>query len=451
MLPDFYTCNIAIIGLGYVGLPLCIQFKKIKKCLLTGKDFKRKIIGFDINTKRIEQLQNQIDITNEVSGEDLNLIKDIYLTSNPDLLAEVDIFIVTVPTPVDKAKSPDLEPLKKASKTIGLALPKRNKKDRKTIPFIIYESTVYPGATEEICVPIIEKISGFSLNNQNTENSFLCGYSPERINPGDKTHNLDKIVKVTSGSSPEASELIDKLYKTIISAGTFKAASIKVAETAKIIENTQRDINIALMNELAMINKKLGIDTLDVLEAAGTKWNFLKFKPGLVGGHCIGVDPYYLTYKASMLGYTPEMVLSGRRINDSMQNWVVEQFILEISKNKISLKNVTILILGLTFKENCPDLRNSKSIEIINQLSKYSNNIDLIDPIANQEEAKEIFGVQILKKIPFNKKYSAILVLVGHNYFKQITLEEWQELLNPVSIIFDIKGIVSKDLSPIRI
>ena len=451
MLPDFYTCNIAVIGLGYVGLPLCIQFKKIKKCLLTGKDFKRKIIGFDINTKRIEQLKNQIDLTNEVSGEDLNLIKDIYLTSNPDLLAEVDIFIVTVPTPVDKAKSPDLEPLKKASKTIGLALSKRYKKDRKSIPFIIYESTVYPGATEEICVPILEKISGFSLNNQNTENSFLCGYSPERINPGDKTHNLDKIVKVTSGSSPEASEFIDKLYKTIISAGTFKAASIKVAETAKIIENTQRDINIALMNEVAMINKKLGIDTLDVLEAAETKWNFLKFKPGLVGGHCIGVDPYYLTYKASMLGYTPEMVLSGRRINDSMHNWIVEQFILEISKNKISLKNSTTLILGLTFKENCPDLRNTKSIEIINQLRKYFNNIDLVDPIANQEEARELFGIQIHKEIPFNKKYSAILVLVGHNYFKQISIEQWQELLNPDSIIFDIKGIVNKDLSPIRI
>ena len=451
MLPDFYKCNIAVIGLGYVGLPLCIQFKKIKKCLLTDKDFKRKIIGFDMNRKRIEQLKNQIDSTNEVNREDLKFIKDIYLTSNPDLLKEADIFIVTVPTPVNKSKSPDLEPLKQASKTVGLALSKRYKNGTKSTPFVIYESTVYPGATEEICIPIIEKISGFYLNNENPENSFFCGYSPERINPGDKTHNLDKIVKVTSGSSPEALEFIDNLYKTIISAGTFKAASIKVAETAKIIENTQRDINIALMNELAMINKKLGIDTLDVLEAAETKWNFLKFKPGLVGGHCIGVDPYYLTYKASMLGYSPEMVLSGRKINDSMQNWITEQFIFEISKNKISLNNVTILILGLTFKENCPDLRNTKSIEIINQLNKYSNNIDLVDPMADQEEAREIYGIQILKKIPFNKKYSAILVLVGHDYFKQITIEEWQKLLNPNSVIFDIKGIVNKELAPIRI
>ncbi|EHY6182226.1 Vi polysaccharide biosynthesis UDP-N-acetylglucosamine C-6 dehydrogenase TviB, partial [Escherichia coli] len=384
--------NIGIVGLGYVGLPLAVEF---------GKKFVT--VGFDIKRARVEELKNNIDSTYECSSNELQLANLLKFTNNIDDIRKCNVYIVTVPTPIDKFKRPDLSPLINASKLIGSVL---NKGD-----VVIYESTVYPGATEEECVPVLEEQSGMIFNKD-----FFVGYSPERINPGDKEHRVTSIKKVTSGSTIEIANFVDSLYATIINAGTYKASSIKVAEAAKVIENTQRDLNIALINELAIIFNKLNIDTEEVLKAAGTKWNFLSFKPGLVGGHCIGVDPYYLTHKAQSIGYNPEVILSGRRINDAMGEYVASQLVKKMIKKKIKIDCADVLIMGLAFKENCPDLRNTKVIDIIKSLRDYNINAEVYDPWVSPDEAAQEYGININNKVP-PKKYDAILFAVAHNEF----------------------------------
>ncbi|EFI8013481.1 Vi polysaccharide biosynthesis UDP-N-acetylglucosamine C-6 dehydrogenase TviB, partial [Escherichia coli] len=387
--------KIGIIGLGYVGLPLAVEFGK-----------KIKTLGFDINEKRIKELSAGNDFTLECSSDELAQAYYLQYSCDYKELATCNVFIVTVPTPIDEYKQPDLTPLVKASETLGKII----KKD----DIIIYESTVYPGATEEVCIPVIEKISGLVFNID-----FFAGYSPERINPGDKEHRVTTIKKVTSGSTPEIAEIVDKLYGTIITAGTHKASSIRVAEAAKVIENTQRDLNIALINELAMIFNKLGIDTEEVLKAAGTKWNFLPFRPGLVGGHCIGVDPYYLTHKAQAIGYHPEVILAGRRINDGMSKYVASQFIKAMLKKKLQIEGANVLIMGLTFKENCPDLRNTKVVDILAELKEYNVNVDIYDPWVDVEEAYYEYGVNVLNTLS-DKKYDGVIFAVAHSQFKNM-------------------------------
>ncbi|MSU31685.1 MAG: Vi polysaccharide biosynthesis UDP-N-acetylglucosamine C-6 dehydrogenase TviB [Pedosphaera sp.] len=409
---------IAIIGLGYVGLPLAVEFGKI-----------RPVIGFDIHRGRIAELQSGTDRTLECSPEELKLAVQLSYSCNPSELQKAQIFIVTVPTPVDQANRPDMTPLLKASETLGKTL--------KVGDIVIFESTVYPGATEEVCVPILEKFSGLKFNQD-----FFCGYSPERINPGDKEHRLPTIKKVTSGSTSAVAEEVDQLYKQIITAGTYKASSIKVAEAAKVIENTQRDVNIALMNELSLIFRKLGIDTLEVLQAAGTKWNFLPFRPGLVGGHCIGVDPYYLTHKAQEVGYHPEVILAGRRINDKMASHVADETVKLMLRKGISVLNSRILILGLTFKENCPDVRNTKVVDIIKAFQSYNTQVDVYDPWIDLAEAKHEYGLQCLLKAPNAGLYSAIVLAVGHKQFVELGelgIKEWGI---PGSVVFDVKSIL---------
>lgn len=444
-LPPLHNCTIGVIGLGYVGLPLALEFARTENCARTMAVLTRHVVGFDINVERLSELSCGIDRTNEVSGEDLDIIKALPLSSDTADLASVDVFIVTVPTPIDKAKRPDLTPLQRASKTVGLALRSRYKNGKSTTPVVVYESTVFPGATEEICVPILEKVSGLVFNRD-----FVCGYSPERINPGDKVYCLKNITKVTSGSNKPTAEWIDALYGSIITAGTHLASSIKVAEAAKVIENTQRDINIALVNELAIILDKLEIDTLDVLEAAGSKWNFLPFRPGLVGGHCIGVDPYYLTHKAQEIGYHPEVVLAGRRINDRMGEWISEKIVLKLAESKIPVGGSRALVLGLTFKENCSDLRNTKVIDIIQSLKKYEIDSTVIDPWALREEALKEYGIHLSSMNLDLNKYQVIVVAVAHDSFKNMTLKEWSALTSG-KIIFDAKGIVPRQLNPIRL
>jgi UDP-N-acetyl-D-galactosamine dehydrogenase len=373
--------NIAIIGLGYVGLPLAVEF---------GKQFDT--LGFDINTQRIAELRSGQDRTLETTPEELAQATRLQFTTDPAALAACNVYIVTVPTPIDKANRPDLTPLVKASETVGKVL--------KVGDIVIYESTVYPGATEEVCVPVLEKFSGKKINID-----FFCGYSPERINPGDKEHRLPHIKKVTSGSTPEVAEVVDQLYKKIITAGTHKASSIKVAEAAKVIENTQRDVNIALMNELSLIFKKLGIDTLEVLQAAGTKWNFLPFRPGLVGGHCIGVDPYYLTHKAQEVGYHAEVILAGRRINDTMASHVADEVIKLMLRKNLPVLGSKVLVLGLTFKENCPDLRNTKVVDIVTALQGYNTQVDIYDPWIDVAEAKHEYDLDCLRAMPAAGQY----------------------------------------------
>ena len=412
--------KIAIIGLGYVGLPLAVEF---------GKKFKT--VGFDINEIRIKELLDYNDSTMEVSRNQLLDSKSLILSSNSDDIKNCNIFIVTVPTPIDMHKNPDLTPLISASKTVGSIL----KKD----DIVIYESTVYPGATEEVCVPILEKQSNLIFNKD-----FCCGYSPERINPGDKEHSLTTIKKVTSGSNPDISDIIDELYQSIITAGTHKAGSIKIAEAAKVIENTQRDINIALINELAMIFEKLDIDTEAVLEAAGTKWNFLPFRPGLVGGHCIGIDPYYLTHKAMEVGYHPEIILAGRRLNDNMSSYVVDQICKLMINNRIHIDGSNILIMGLTFKENCPDLRNSKVIDLIKGFQDFNSNIDVYDPWADKDEALEEYGVELIEK-PEAEKYDAIVIAVSHEQFKKLNIDELKSYGKHKHVIYDIKCLFPQD------
>ena len=378
--PDLNTCTVAVIGLGYVGLPLAVELANPQACHRTSAALRRRVIGFDINALRLEELQQGIDRTKETSDAELKAAELLEFTSEPEQLAQAEVFVVTVPTPIDRAKRPDLTLLQKASATVGAALQARAQRlatraEPITTPIVIYESTVYPGATEEVCVPILEQESGLRFNE-----GFGCGYSPERINPGDSEHRLTTITKVTSGSTPAAAEWVDAFYGSIIKAGTHPAASLKVAEAAKVIENTQRDLNIALVNELAMIFRHMEIDTLDVLEAAGSKWNFLPFRPGLVGGHCIGVDPYYLTHKAEQLGYYPQVVLAGRRINDGMGRWVVEQLVLTMALRSMVIAGAKVLVLGLTFKENCPDLRNTRVVDVIEALKRYGMEPLVVDP-----------------------------------------------------------------------
>ena len=444
-LPSLHHCTIGIIGLGYVGLPLALEFAKTRKCSETNSLITRRVIGFDINSKRLTELKNGYDRTSETDAHQLREARELFLTNESNDLADADVFIVTVPTPIDNAKRPNLIPLIKASETVGVALKKRSQQGLKPKPVVIYESTVYPGATEEICVPILEGISGLKYNEQ-----FVCGYSPERINPGDKSHTLTTIKKVTSGSTDEAAQWIDHLYSSIIAAGTHRAASIAVAEAAKVIENTQRDLNIALINELAIIFSKLGIDTLDVLDAAGSKWNFLPFRPGLVGGHCIGVDPYYLTHKAEQIGYHPEVVLAGRRINDHMGNWIAEQVVIKMAQRRIAIGGSNVLILGITFKENCPDLRNTKVIDIANGLKKYSISSTIVDPIASHEEALCEYGVDLDYSEIDQIECQAIIVAVAHDRYRNMTLSHWRRLAAG-KILFDIKGIVPRELNPARL
>tara|TARA_Y100001978_G_C23668307_1_gene422338 strand:+ start:244 stop:1587 length:1344 start_codon:yes stop_codon:yes gene_type:complete len=441
-LPEYSNCTIAVIGLGYVGLPLAIEFAKNIDCN-TNKNLNRKIIGFDINIKRVNSLKKGIDITKEISFENLKYLNEINLTNDIKILKKADIFIVTVPTPIDKKNSPNLQPIKDASKMIGKVL--KLKIIEKTKPIIIYESTVFPGATEEICIPIIEKESKFKLNND-----FFCGYSPERINPGDNKHKLSSIMKITSGSNKQSALWIDALYKSVIRAGTHMTSSIKIAETAKVIENTQRDLNIALMNELAKICDLVKIDTIEVIKAASTKWNFLDFRPGLVGGHCIGVDPYYLTYKSESLGYKPEVVLAGRKINNSMPEWILRKIISSLKNNNLDIQGANILLMGITFKENCPDVRNSKIFELINLLKEYNVILTIWDSWANVEECKNSFNIKITNKFPQNKKYAAVICLVKHNEFTKLSSSEWKSLSIKSGIFFDLKGIIPRELKPVR-
>jgi UDP-N-acetyl-D-galactosamine dehydrogenase len=414
--------TIAVIGLGYVGLPLAVEFGK-----------KGKTIGFDINLDRIQELKSGFDRTLEVDKE--NLLSSNFLSFSNDLdqLKSANFFIVTVPTPIDKNRRPDLTPLKKASETVGKVLKKGD--------VVVYESTVYPGCTEEDCVPILERVSGLKFNVD-----FFCGYSPERINPGDKVHTVTKIRKITSGSTPEIAEVVDQVYLSVIEAGTYKAPSIKVAEAAKVIENCQRDINIAFVNELALIFERMNIDTVEVLEAAGTKWNFLPFRPGLVGGHCIGVDPYYLTFKAEELGYHPEVILSGRRINDNMGAWVANKVVKLLIHKGHTVNQSKVLVLGITFKENCPDIRNSKVIDIIQELKEFGTQVEIYDPWADNEEVKHEYGVELVKTL--DHKYDAVLLAVAHDEFESININS---ISHPNSVLFDVKAKLSKETIDARL
>ncbi|MCU0387174.1 MAG: nucleotide sugar dehydrogenase [Chitinophagaceae bacterium] len=415
---------IGVIGLGYVGLPLAVEFGK-----------KYKTIGFDINSTRLHELESGIDKTLEVSSEQLKSSNLLSFTSDKEILKACNTFIVTVPTPVDKFNRPDLTPLVKASETVGFALEKGN--------VVIYESTVYPGVTEEECVPILERVSGLAFNVD-----FFAGYSPERINPGDKLHTVTKIRKVTSGSTPEAADYVDKLYASIIEAGTFKAASIKVAEAAKVIENSQRDINIAFVNELAKIFNKLDIDTQDVLEAAGTKWNFLPFRPGLVGGHCIGVDPYYLAQKAQAHGYHPEIILAGRRLNDGMGTYIGTELVRHLVHRDRKVKGAKVLVLGITFKENCPDVRNTRVVDVIATLKDFGMQVTICDPWASIEEVKHEYNLEICNEVPTNEKYDAILLAVAHNEFRSLDIKS---LKNGYSLVYDIKSFFPKEIVDVRL
>lgn len=442
--PPINSCCIGILGLGYVGLPLSIEFAKTKKCLRTKELLSRKVIGFDLNNERIKDLRNGKDATKETEEGDLKKLTNIEFTSEINDLIRADIFIISVPTPIDEQKQPDLTCLKKASESVGKILKKRISKCK---PIIVYESTVYPGTTEEYCVSLIEKESNLSHNKD-----FYYGYSPERINPGDKNHRLTSIVKITSGSNKKSSIYIDQLYGSIIKAGTYKAESIKIAETAKVIENTQRDINIALVNELAKICKTLNIDTLDVLDAAASKWNFLPFRPGLVGGHCISVDPYYLTYIAEKKGFKPNVVLAGRLINDGMSQWIFDQIFSAANVSKLNIKTSRILILGLTFKENTPDTRNSQVFEIIKLFNKKEVEPYVYDPLLKQSFKSEDCLYNMLYQLPLQKlRFNIIILAVGHDEFKSLKLKDWEILRDLNCIIYDLKGIVPRELKPIRL
>ncbi len=418
--------RLAVVGLGYVGLPLAAEFAR-----------SREVLGFDINQGRIEALRAGLDATQELSREELAAAKGLSFTSDLEDLRACNTFIVTVPTPIDGHKRPDLTPLIRASETLGKVL--------KPGDLVIYESTVYPGATEEDCVPVLERVSGLRFNED-----FFAGYSPERINPGDKEHRVATIMKVTSGSTPEIAERVDALYREIITAGTHRAPSIRVAEAAKVIENTQRDLNIALMNELAIIFNRLGIDTEAVLEAAGTKWNFLPFRPGLVGGHCIGVDPYYLTHKAQQVGYHPQIILAGRRLNDGMGAYAVSSLVKAMLRRRIQVEDARVLVLGLTFKENCPDLRNTRVVDIVSELEDYNVRVDVHDPWADAEEARAEYGYELVAE-PEQGAYDGIVLAVAHEQFKQLGAEALRRWGRPEHVLFDLKSVFPRDASDLRL
>jgi len=418
--------KIAIIGLGYVGLPLAVAFGE-----------KRQVVGFDINAKRIAELRNGEDFTREVSPEELSAAPQLALTGSLDDIADCTVFIVTVPTPIDDFKTPDLTPLVKASESVGKVL--------KVGDIVIYESTVYPGATEEVCVPVLERVSGLKFNVD-----FFAGYSPERINPGDKEHRVTTIMKVTSGSTPAVAEEVDALYADIITAGTHKASSIKVAEAAKVIENTQRDLNIALMNELAMIFARLGIDTHEVLAAAGTKWNFMPFKPGLVGGHCIGVDPYYLTHKAQAVGYHPEVILAGRRVNDGMGAYVASGLVKSMIKAGHTVANARVLVMGFAFKENCPDLRNTRVIDVVKELKEFGCQVDITDCWADSAQAEHECGVSLTAQ-PENGDYDGVILAVPHREYAAMSSDDLRGYLKEGGVLYDLKGVLPLGEADLRL
>lgn len=418
--------KIAIIGLGYVGLPLAVEFGR-----------QVPVVGFDIYQKRIDELKSGQDHTLEVSSEELAQAQHLTYSSNLQDLKECNFFIVTVPTPIDDYKQPDLTPLVKASESIAQVLKKGD--------VVVYESTVYPGATEEVCIPVLEEKSGLKFNVD-----FFAGYSPERINPGDKQHRVTNILKVTSGSTADIAEYVDQVYNLIIEAGTYKASSIKVAEAAKVIENTQRDVNIALINELALIFNKLGIDTEEVLKAAGTKWNFLPFRPGLVGGHCIGVDPYYLTHKAQSIGLHPEIILAARRLNDRMGEYVATQLIKEMVKKRIQVVGSKILVMGLSFKENCPDIRNTKIIDMVKALKEYDLDIDIYDPWVDKAEAQAEYGLEPIG-LPQQGQYDAIVIAVSHEQFKSMTRQDFDALAKEKYVLYDLKYVLEQNESDLRL
>ncbi|WDD99490.1 Vi polysaccharide biosynthesis UDP-N-acetylglucosamine C-6 dehydrogenase TviB [Thalassomonas actiniarum] len=419
------SLKIGIIGLGYVGLPLAVSFGK-----------KYPTLGFDINQQRISELNQGVDNTLEVEQDELAQANQLTFSHDIESLSQCNFYIVTVPTPIDEYKQPDLTPLIKASETIAKVIQAGD--------IVVYESTVYPGATEEVCIPVIEKNTGMTFNRD-----FYAGYSPERINPGDKEHRLETILKVTAGSTPEIADFVDQVYASIITAGTHKASSIKVAEAAKVIENTQRDVNIALINELAVIFSKIGINTEEVLKAAGTKWNFLPFRPGLVGGHCIGVDPYYLTHKAQQLNYHPQVILSGRRINDDMGRFVVKRLVKAMIEKRIHIVDAKVLILGFTFKENCPDVRNTRVIDIVDELKDYSARVDIHDPWADADIVKHEYGIEMAQ--PQAGQYDAIIIAVGHQEFKTMSMPEIRKLGKPGALVFDLKYLFDAQESDLRL
>ncbi len=418
--------KIAVIGLGYVGLPLAVEFGK-----------KVPVVGFDIHQKRIDELKSGQDHTLEVSPEELAQSAHLTYSANLEDLKSCNFFIVTVPTPIDDFKQPDLTPLVKASTSIAKVLKKGD--------VVVYESTVYPGATEEVCIPVLEQVSGLTFNQD-----FFAGYSPERINPGDKLRRVTNILKITSGSTPEAADFVDQVYNLVIEAGTYKASSIKVAEAAKVIENTQRDVNIALINELALIFNKLGIDTEEVLKAAGTKWNFLPFRPGLVGGHCIGVDPYYLTHKAESIGLHPEIILAARRLNDRMGEYVATQLIKEMVKKRIQVVGSKILVMGLSFKENCPDIRNTKIVDMVNALKEYDLDLDIYDPWVDINEAKHEYGLTPITQLQ-EHYYDAVILAVAHDQFKAMSSQEFKNLGKEKHVLYDLKYVLDKSETNIRL
>ena len=418
--------KIAVIGLGYVGLPLAVEFGK-----------RRSVIGLDINDKRVNELRAGIDSTLEVSSDELKTADHLKFTTDLNDTADCNFYIITVPTPIDENNAPDFRPLESASTAVGKVIKKGD--------VVVYESTVYPGATEEVCIPIIEKISGLVFNQD-----FYAGYSPERINPGDKVNTLTKIVKITSGSTPEAADLIDSLYASIITVGTYRAKSIKVAEAAKVIENTQRDLNIAIVNEFAKIFNIIGVDTQAVLDAAGSKWNFLKFKPGLVGGHCISVDPYYLTHKAQEVGYRPEVILAGRRINDGMGQYVATQMVKKLARNKIHIDEAKVLVLGFTFKGDCPDTRNTKIIDVIKELKSFNINVDVYDDWADKQEVVEHYNIELIDTLA-QGYYDGIVVAVDHSDYKKMGIDAIRSLAKPNHVVYDVKHVFEEEETDIRL
>ena len=424
---DINSCKIGVIGLGYVGLPLAIELGK-----------QQSTIGYDICSERVAELRAGRDSTLEVTPEELRQAIHITYTDQLDGLAECNVYIVTVPTPIDNFKRPNLAPLENASRALGSVIGKGD--------VVIYESTVYPGATEEVCIPLIESVSGLTYNKD-----FFAGYSPERINPGDKEHRVTNILKVTSGSTPEVADFVDALYRKVITAGTHKASSIRVAEAAKVIENTQRDVNIALINELTLIFDRLGIDTEEVLQAAGTKWNFLPFRPGLVGGHCIGVDPYYLTHKAQEIGYHPDMILAGRRVNDGMGAYVAQRTVKLMTQRKIHVSGSKVLVMGLAFKEDCPDLRNTRVVDIIDEFNSYNANVEVFDPWVDPDEAKQEYGIAVQTTPPEENRYDAIILAVGHHQFREMGADRIRSLGKEQCVLFDVKYLLPKEKVDIRL